>query len=312
MMEQEHDYAGACLAVIRELTEDFRVPEGACNTYRVMLDTNGRNWAFALDMPERWSGENSLRMGSDYQLGTFFGPPRSRRMEYTVTSYVDYRAREPLTSSEIEVFRRLPDDSSPRARALAQSWLVDAPNDATIIARAMDYLRSQPYFYTLTPPALGSQPVDEFLFETREGFCEHDASATTVLMRAAGLPARVVMGYQGGELNGFGGYYIVRQSHAHSWVEVLTADGWRTYDPTSSREDNRAEAGVWQSIKHFFDFIEFKYANSVIAYDNDHRDNLIANGDMETGTLSSWTSSGPDTATTSTSIKIEGAIQVRY
>ena len=74
----------------------------------------------------------------------------------------------------------------------------------------MDYLKSQPFFYTLTPPRLGEQPVDEFLFDTREGFCEHYASAFTLMMRAAGLPARIVTGYQGGELNGVGGYYIIR------------------------------------------------------------------------------------------------------
>jgi hypothetical protein len=209
-----------------------------------MLDPNGRNWAFALDMAARWSGNNNLRMNSDYQLGTFFGPPNARRMEYTVTSYVDYRAREPLTAGEIEVFRRLPEDSSPRARALAQGWLGDAPTGATIVARAMDYLRSQPFFYTLTPPALGSQPVDEFLFETREGFCEHYASAMTVLLRAAGLPARVVMGYQGGELNGFGGYYIVRQSDAHAWTEVwLEDEGWVRVDPVAAVAPDRVALG---------------------------------------------------------------------
>jgi transglutaminase-like putative cysteine protease len=175
---------------------------GEPTSYRVMLDPNGRNWAFALDMPQRWTGDNGLRMGSDYQLGLFFGDGRRRRLDYRVTSYVDYSAREPLTEREQDMFRALPPESSPRARALAASWLVDGPADSTIIERAMAYLRSQPFEYTLTPPALGAQPVDEFLFETREGFCEHYASALTVLLRAAGLPARVVMGYQGGEFNG--------------------------------------------------------------------------------------------------------------
>jgi len=227
-----------------ERVADSTEYRGDPTTYSVMLDPNGRNWAFALDMAARWSGENNLRMGSDYQLGTFSSAPRSRRIEYTVTSYVDYRAREPLTPNEIEVFRRLPDDSSPRARALAQSWLVDDPTSTTIIARAMDYLRSQPFFYTLTPPALGAQPVDQFLFETREGFCEHYASAMTVLLRAAGLPARVVMGYQGGELNGFGGYYIVRQSDAHAWTEVwLEDEGWVRVDAVAAVAPERVALG---------------------------------------------------------------------
>jgi transglutaminase-like putative cysteine protease len=217
---------------------------GEPTSYRVTLQPNGRNWAFALDMPQQWTGDNSLRMGSDYQLGTFFGGPRPRRLDYRVTSYVDYSAREPLTQRERETFTALPADSSPRARALALSWLGDAPNGAAIIDRAMAYLRSQPFAYTLTPPALGAQPVDEFLFETREGFCEHYASALTVLVRAAGLPARVVTGYQGGELNSIGGYYIVRQSDAHAWTEVwLEDEGWVRIDGVAAVAPERVALG---------------------------------------------------------------------
>lgn len=217
---------------------------GAPTSYRVTLEPNGRNWAFALDMPREWTGDGSLRMGSDYQLGTFFGGPRSRRLDYRVTSHVDYRAREPLTARERDTFSALPVDSSPRARALAQSWLGDAPTGTEIIERAMAYLRSQPFEYTLTPPALGAQPVDEFLFGTREGFCEHYASALTVLLRAAGLPARVVMGYQGGELNSIGGYYIVRQSDAHAWTEVwLEDEGWVRVDGVAAVAPERVALG---------------------------------------------------------------------
>jgi protein-glutamine gamma-glutamyltransferase len=217
---------------------------GEPTSYRVMLDANGRNWAFALDMPRQWSGDKSLRMGSDYQLGTFFGGPRGRRLDYRVTSYVDYRAREPLTDSERELFRALPPTSNPRTRALAESWLTDGPTAVQVVERAMGYLRSQPFEYTLTPPALGAQPVDEFLFETREGFCEHYASALTVLLRAAGLPARVVTGYQGGELNAIGGYYIVRQSDAHAWTEVwLEDDGWLRVDGVAAVAPERVALG---------------------------------------------------------------------
>lgn len=224
---------------------------GEPTEYRVMLEPNGRNWAFALDMPARWSGDRNLRMSSDYQLGTFFGAPRNRRLEYDVTSYVDYRAREPLTPNEIEVFTHLPEGSSPRARALAATWLTDSPAPAVVVERAMDYLRSQPFQYTLTPPALGAQPVDEFLFETREGFCEHYASALTVLLRAAGLPARVVMGYQGGELNALGNYYMIRQSDAHAWTEVWLADeGWVRVDGVAAVAPERVAigSGRWSEV----------------------------------------------------------------
>jgi protein-glutamine gamma-glutamyltransferase len=217
---------------------------GEPTSYRVTLEPNGRSWAFALDMPRDWSRDNSLRMSSDYQLGTFFGDPRARRLDYRVTSHVDYRAREPLTERERDVFRALPEGSNPRARALAESWLTDQPSGATIVERAMAYLRAQPFEYTLTPPPLGAQPVDEFLFETREGFCEHYASALTLLLRAAGVPARVVMGYQGGELNALGGYYIVRQSDAHAWTEFwLEDEGWTRVDAVAAVAPERVALG---------------------------------------------------------------------
>jgi hypothetical protein len=184
-------------------------------------------------------------MGSDYQLLTPLGAQRPRRFDYRVTSHVDYRAREPLTEVERESFRALPAGSNPRARALAETWLADRPSSATIVERAMDYLRSQPFEYTLTPPALGAQPVDEFLFETREGFCEHYASALTFLLRAADLPARVVMGYQGGEFNALGGYYIVRQSDAHAWTEVwLEDEGWTRVDAVEAVAPERVALGI--------------------------------------------------------------------
>jgi transglutaminase-like putative cysteine protease len=226
-------------------TLEFR---GTPVDYRVMLEPNARGWAFALDMPQRWAGDPKLVMTSDYQLATPFGRGRGTRFDYTVTSFTSYDAREPLSDNERQAFKALPVGRNPRTRALAASWLADDPTPDQIIERALDYLRSQPFFYTLTPPALGEHPVDEFLFETREGFCEHYASAFAVMMRAAGLPARVVTGYQGGELNTLGHYYIVRQSDAHAWTEVWTpAAGWRRVDALSAVAPERLALGSWRS-----------------------------------------------------------------
>jgi transglutaminase-like putative cysteine protease len=223
-----------------EATIEYR---GEPATYRVMLEPTGRNWAFALDMP-RVPADGSLRMGSDYQLLLPLGAQGPRRLDYRVTSHVDYSAREPLNEADRGIFRALPPGSNPRARALAESWLGDGPSGAAVVERAMDYLRSQPFAYTLTPPALGAQAVDEFLFETREGFCEHYASAMTFLLRAAGLPARVVMGYQGGEFNALGGYFIIRQSDAHAWTEVWLDDtGWTRVDAVAAVAPERVAFG---------------------------------------------------------------------
>ena len=120
-------------------------------------------------------------------------------------------------------------------------------------------------------------PMEKFLYELKRGHCEYFAGAMALMCQSLGMQARVVNGFKCDEYNDLGGYYIVRQSHAHSWVEVRTADGWRTFDPTSAREDARSGGGWWESVKHFFDYMEYTYANSVIAYDNDHRENLIAN-----------------------------------
>ena len=112
----------------------------------------------------------------------------------------------------------------------------------------MDYLRSQPFYYTLTPRTLHDEPVDEFLFDTREGFCEHYASAFAVMMRIANLPARVVTGYQGGERNRLSDYYIVRQSDAHAWTEVwLEDDGWVRVDPVTTVSPGRVSQSAWRT-----------------------------------------------------------------
>ena len=102
----------------------------------------------------------------------------------------------------------------------------------------------EPFVYTLAPPLLDRDPVDGFLFDTRRGFCEHYASAFVVLLRAAGIPARVVTGYQGGEINPRGGYMIVRQSDAHAWAEALVDGEWRRYDPTAAVSPSRIELGL--------------------------------------------------------------------
>ena len=105
--------------------------------------------------------------------------------------------------------------------------------------------RQEDFHYTLRPPLLGADAIDEFLFDSRRGFCEHYASAFVFLMRAAGVPARVVAGYQGGELNPVDGYLTVRQSDAHAWAEIWLADeGWLRIDPTAAVALLRIEQGI--------------------------------------------------------------------
>src|SRR5262249_36528875 len=114
----------------------------------------------------------------------------------------------------------LPPGQNPRTQELAASLRRESGSDVRLVQAALEYLHAGGFVYSVTPEALGPDPVDDFLFRTREGFCGHYASAFVTLMRAAGLPARVVTGYLGGEWNPIGHYLVVRQSDAHAWAEV--------------------------------------------------------------------------------------------
>jgi transglutaminase-like putative cysteine protease len=233
---------------MRRPVEETISTAGEPSEYRVTLEPGARGLAFALEMPTAWvaqSRRHSIRMTSEYQL--LIGPTdrANDRVSYSVTSYPDHRADEPLTANEREVFTRLPPDSNPRTQALVDSFLEDSPDAATIVERSLDVFRSGDFFYTLTPPPLGRHTADEFIFDTREGFCEHYASALAIMLRMAGLPTRVVTGYQGGERNPIGGYYVVRQSEAHAWTETWTPeDGWIRVDPIAAVAPERIALGL--------------------------------------------------------------------
>lgn len=140
----------------------------------------------------------------------------------------------------------LPPGYNPRTLEMAARWRAEGVTTVEDrIERAMDWLRRDHFIYTLTPPLLGRHTVDEFLFETKAGFCEHFSSAFVVLMRALGVPARVVTGYQGAEHNEVDDYWIVRQAHAHAWAEVWSPTrGWIRVDPTSAVAPERIEQGT--------------------------------------------------------------------
>jgi len=122
-------------------------------------------------------------------------------------------------------------------------------------------------------------PIVAFLTRVKRGHCEYFASAMTALCQSLGMEARMVVGFKvdGEDYNQMTGTYVVRQSHAHAWVECLTADGWKSYDPTSGSAADAAaqQVGFFGRVRRFFDFLEYKWATSVVAYDNDNRENLI-------------------------------------
>jgi transglutaminase-like putative cysteine protease len=209
--------------------------------YTVTLEPHHMRWLFAIDLPDRVPA--GAKLTADYQL--LSDRPVRVRKRYEMSSRLASLIDEDESPAALRRALRLPQRSNPRALELGRQIRAQSASDLEAVNSALSIFRTQLFFYTLAPPELGRYPVDEFLFETRRGFCEHYASAFVFLMRAAGIPARVVTGYQGGEMNPLGDYLIVRQSEAHAWTEVwLEGEGWRRVDPTAAVSPARIEVGI--------------------------------------------------------------------
>lgn len=213
--------------------------------YSIVLEPHAYDWMFALESPATLP--DRARFSPD---GTMVAAGQVRtRIRYEATSYAVSQFQPDEHPGALRRATRLPEGTNPRARQLAAQWKADGAPADQVLARAIEYLRAGRYVYTLEPPLLGEDSVDDFLFNTREGFCEHYASAFVFLMRAAGVPARVVMGYQGGEVNGFDRIITVRQSDAHAWAEVFIGGrGWVRVDPTAASNPRRVDSGLAQSL----------------------------------------------------------------
>jgi transglutaminase-like putative cysteine protease len=215
---------------------------GTSYRYSVALEPGSLEVLPALELPEGALPPFAL-LTADYQV--VMPRPPSRVMHYSLSSRIRHHSAEPLSALVRRVDLALPRARNPRSVALAQRLRTGAANDRAFIAAVLDRFRNGGFVYTLEPQRLGAQPVDEFLFDTRSGFCGHYASAFVMLMRAAGIPAHVVTGYQGGDWNPIGGYYLVRQSHAHAWAEIWQeGSGWVRVDPTAVVAPARLEGAA--------------------------------------------------------------------
>ena len=218
--------------------------EGAPVDYAVIMEPSNRLWLLALDLPA--SLPPRARMTPSFQL--LRDQLVNEVYRYEVRSYPRYRTGA-LTTLERNRALRLPGRGNPRARELALEWRERDARPEALVNAALTLFREQAFYYTLTPPLLGTNSVDDFLFRTRQGFCEHYASAFAFLMRSAGVPARIVTGYQGGERNAMGDYLIVRQADAHAWTEVwLPERGWVRVDPTGAVAPNRIQDGLYAAV----------------------------------------------------------------
>jgi transglutaminase-like putative cysteine protease len=212
--------------------------EGPSSNYEVTLQASGQRRIFALDVPrsiERLPG-NPYVVSSALEVQTI--QPITSTVRYRASSQPRYRLQARLSVAQQQPWLALPADSNPRSVAWARALRgngAQALAPAAAIAAVLDHFHRAPFRYTLQPPLLGKHGVDDFLFRTQAGFCEHYAGSFVVLMRAMGIPARVVTGYQGGLRHAADNSLVVRQSDAHAWSEVwLAGRGWVRVDPTSA------------------------------------------------------------------------------
>ena len=209
--------------------------------YESTVEPHQQRWLLALDAPGALGPEFALSS----TLTATSREPLSQRQRFALTATLDFRFNPDEEPAALQRNLALPPDRNPRTRALAESWQSADADPARLAQKALTLFSAENFFYTLQPPLLGEQAVDDFLFDTRRGFCEHYASAFVFLMRAAGVPARVVTGYQGGEANPVDGFVVVRQSDAHAWAEIwLAGRGWTRVDPTAAVSPARVESGI--------------------------------------------------------------------
>jgi protein-glutamine gamma-glutamyltransferase len=212
--------------------------------YQVTLEPSNTRWLFALEMPRALPDVPGHGVALSGELEFQSLDPIAERVRYSLVSYVHYNL-QPEAAPVDGQWLTLPYGTNPRARAEGQA-LANDPDPARRVAAVLRGFAQGGFVYTLQPPLLpGRDAVDDFLYGTRAGFCEHYAGAFVFLMRAAGVPARVVTGYQGGELNPIDGYLTVRQSDAHAWAEVwLPQRGWVRVDPTAAVAPERVQRSV--------------------------------------------------------------------
>ncbi|MCC2639385.1 MAG: transglutaminase [Moraxellaceae bacterium] len=266
--------------------------------YRIILEPTDQPWLFGLAI----SRSSTERVGLTRDQRLVYRDPVLKRFTYDVESWPQAQADvDALPEWMRRQSLQLPADGNPEARRMALRWRNSTDNPGRVVQEVLDWFRDERFFYSLQAPPLGENRVDDFLFRTRSGFCEHYASSFVFLMRAAGIPARVVAGYQGGELSQLGDYWLVRQLDAHAWAEVwLPGQGWVRVDPTAAVAPQRIEAGAAQAaeqraywgdtaagairhnnyrmlrqLRNAADYLNYRWHRDVVGYDNDRQNGLM-------------------------------------
>jgi transglutaminase-like putative cysteine protease len=217
-------------------------PLGPPYGYQIRLEPDSTPWWPALDTIASANAPGTL-ITADRQLIAF--RPAHDAVTYSAISYLTTVSDDTLSRIARQTDTRVVAQRNPRSQALARRLRAGAPSVPAFVDSVVALFRNGHFEYTLTPPLLDLNSVDDFLFNTKRGFCGHFASAFALLMRAGGVPARVVTGYQGGEWNPIGGYLLIRRSDAHAWVEVWEdGRGWVRVDPTAVVAPERLRRGI--------------------------------------------------------------------
>ena len=255
--------------------------------YEILLQPTDQRWLPFLDL--EFDSDADAHFDATRQA-TARDPVVSARL-YHGTSASRYQLRS-LPPSAASGSRRLPGRGNPQSRALAQRWRAEHGDDDHAIVEAALAMFHAGFAYSLEPPLVGANGVDDFLFQFQSGYCEHYAGAFAFLMRAAGIPARVVIGFQGGYFNATGGFFNVRLSDAHAWDEVWFPDqGWVRVDPTAAVSPERiergslaeraaeqawfAQGGVWTSLRDRLELVGYWWNQGVIQFSALRQRNLM-------------------------------------
>ena len=236
--------------------DSWQPPENADGVleYEIIQEPTDQKWLFAI------RGVAAVEPGTGMTADDRLVHKRDvhQRIRYRVKSWPEVSLDEQgLARLERWQYTQLPKNGNERTRVWARQLRQQVGSDAEFVQAMWQHFREQPYFYTLKPPLLGDDDIDEFLFDSRRGFCAHYSGAMVFAARSLGIPARVVAGYQGGEWNEEEQYLSVRQYDAHAWVEVwLPQQGWIRVDPTEAVSPLRIELGLEQAMQEEGSFLE--------------------------------------------------------
>lgn len=274
---------------------------GEAIRYQVTLEPHSRPWIFVLDAAAEKPVVPGMELRLSRQLQWFANRPVSDLLRYSAQSHIDFSHGPMRRTVALQDYLELPPGLNPRTLQWASDLRRDArqPGDAAgLVDAVLQRLRTGGYRYTLEPGVYGIDTADEFWFDRRAGFCEHIASAFVIMMRALDIPARIVTGYQGGEVNPVDGYWTLRQSDAHAWAEVwLAGRGWVRVDPTAAVAPGRigslqrlvaprgaiasameaVNPAIWSTVRAAWEAVNNRWNQWVLNYSQNTQLDLLKN-----------------------------------